>query len=80
MPTAAVGLITTPAQADAIVREGDADMVMLARAMLRDPYWPLHAAAELGQSRGAARPGAVPAGVLSSATGRRSGALGRPTR
>jgi len=48
VPTAAVGLISTPAQADAIVREGDADLVMLARAMLRDPYWALHAAAELG--------------------------------
>jgi 2,4-dienoyl-CoA reductase-like NADH-dependent reductase (Old Yellow Enzyme family) len=48
VPTAAVGLISTPAQADAIVREGDAELVMLARAMLRDPYWPLHAAAELG--------------------------------
>jgi 2,4-dienoyl-CoA reductase-like NADH-dependent reductase (Old Yellow Enzyme family) len=46
--TAAVGLINTPAQADAIVREGDADLVMLARSMLRDPYWALHAAAELG--------------------------------
>ena len=50
MPTAAVGLINTPAQADAIVREGDADLVVLARAMLRDPYWPLHAAEELGHS------------------------------
>lgn len=50
IPTAAVGLIGTSAQADAIVREGDADLVMLARAMLRDPYWPLHAAAELGRS------------------------------
>ena len=48
VPTAAVGLISTPAQADAIVREGDADLVMLARAMLRDPYWPIHAAEELG--------------------------------
>ena len=46
--TAAVGLISSPAQADAIVREGEADLVFLARAMLRDPYWPLHAAAELG--------------------------------
>jgi 2,4-dienoyl-CoA reductase-like NADH-dependent reductase (Old Yellow Enzyme family) len=50
VPTAAVGLINTPAQADAIVREGDADLVMLARAMLRDPYWALHAAEELGHS------------------------------
>ena len=45
--TAAVGLITEPAQADAIVRAGEADLVMLARAELRDPYWPLHAAQEL---------------------------------
>ncbi|HEY1907937.1 MAG TPA: NADH:flavin oxidoreductase/NADH oxidase [Myxococcaceae bacterium] len=48
VPTAAVGLINTPEQADAIVRGGDADLVMLARSMLRDPYWALHAAAELG--------------------------------
>lgn len=48
VPTAAVGLISTPAQAQAIVEGGDADMVMLARAMLRDPYWALHAAAALG--------------------------------
>ncbi len=46
--TAAVGMITGAAQADQIVRNGQADMVMLAREMLRDPYWPLHAAAELG--------------------------------
>ena len=44
----AVGLITEPAQADAIVRAGDADVVLLARAELRDPYWPLHAAQALG--------------------------------
>ncbi|HTS83075.1 MAG TPA: NADH:flavin oxidoreductase/NADH oxidase [Myxococcaceae bacterium] len=48
IPTAAVGLIGTAAQAEAIVRGGDADLVMFARTMLRDPYWPLHAAAELG--------------------------------
>jgi 2,4-dienoyl-CoA reductase-like NADH-dependent reductase (Old Yellow Enzyme family) len=47
--TAAVGLITEAAQADAIIRGGEADLVFLARAMLRDPYWPLHAALELGQ-------------------------------
>jgi 2,4-dienoyl-CoA reductase-like NADH-dependent reductase (Old Yellow Enzyme family) len=46
--TGAVGLITTPAQADAIVRDGKADCVLLAREMLRDPYWPLHAAQALG--------------------------------
>jgi len=46
--TAAVGLITDALQAEAIVSEGRADLVLLARGMLRDPYWPLHAAAELG--------------------------------
>ncbi len=47
IPTGAVGLITGAAQADAIVRGGDADCVLLAREMLRHPYWPLHAAQEL---------------------------------
>ena len=48
MPTGAVGLITTPAQADQIVQNGRADCVLLARELLRDPYWPLRAARELG--------------------------------
>jgi 2,4-dienoyl-CoA reductase-like NADH-dependent reductase (Old Yellow Enzyme family) len=52
--TAAVGLITEPAQADEIVRRGQADLVFLARAELRDPYWPIRAARSLG------RPDAVP--------------------
>jgi 2,4-dienoyl-CoA reductase-like NADH-dependent reductase (Old Yellow Enzyme family) len=47
--TAAVGLITAPAQADQIIRNDQADLVLLAREMLRDPYWPLHAAQDLGQ-------------------------------
>lgn len=42
--TGAVGLITDPDQADRIIRSGQADLVLLARQMLRDPYWPLHAA------------------------------------
>jgi len=46
--TIAVGLITEPAQADAIIREGRADLVALARAFLRDPYWALNAADALG--------------------------------
>ena len=46
--TLAVGMITEPAQADAIIREGKADLVALARAFLRDPYWALHAAHQLG--------------------------------
>ena len=45
--TAAVGFITSPAQADAILRTGQADLVALARQLLRDPYWPLRAAGEL---------------------------------
>jgi len=47
--TGAVGMITDPAQADQIVRTGQADMVLLARELLRDPYWPLRAADELHQ-------------------------------
>jgi 2,4-dienoyl-CoA reductase-like NADH-dependent reductase (Old Yellow Enzyme family) len=46
--TAAVGLITEPHQAEEIVASGKADLVMLAREMLRDPYWPLHAQQALG--------------------------------
>ena len=46
--TGAVGLITDPHQADAVVRNEQADLVLLARDFLRDPYWPLHAAALLG--------------------------------
>jgi 2,4-dienoyl-CoA reductase-like NADH-dependent reductase (Old Yellow Enzyme family) len=48
IPSAAVGLITEPTQAEAIIAEGDADLVMLGRAFLRDPYWALHAARALG--------------------------------
>jgi 2,4-dienoyl-CoA reductase-like NADH-dependent reductase (Old Yellow Enzyme family) len=46
--TGAVGLITTPQQANEIVADGHADCVLLARAILRDPYWPLRAAEALG--------------------------------
>ena len=45
--TGAVGMITAPAQAEHIVATGQADAVLLARELLRDPYWPLHAAHEL---------------------------------
>ncbi len=45
--TAAVGFITAPAQADEIIRDGKADLVLLAREFLRDPYWPMRAAREL---------------------------------
>ena len=46
--TAAVGLITEPQQAEDILQAGDADVVLLGRESLRDPCWPLRAAAELG--------------------------------
>lgn len=46
--TGAVGLITEPQQANTLLAEGRADIVLLARALLRDPYWPLRAAEELG--------------------------------
>ncbi len=48
IPTAAVGMITAPEQANEIIASGRADMVFLARELLRDPYWPLHAARQLG--------------------------------
>jgi len=48
IPVVAVGMITEPEQAEAIVATGDADLVALARGMLYDPRWPWHAAAELG--------------------------------
>lgn len=47
--TAAVGLITEPTHASAIIANGQADLILLARQMLRDPYWPLHAAKRLQQ-------------------------------
>jgi 2,4-dienoyl-CoA reductase-like NADH-dependent reductase (Old Yellow Enzyme family) len=48
--TGAVGLITDARQADAIIQNGQADCVLLARELLRDPYWPLHAAQQLGHT------------------------------
>ena len=47
MRTAAVGLITTAEQAEQILSNEQADLIVLARQMLRDPYFPLHAAKEL---------------------------------
>jgi 2,4-dienoyl-CoA reductase-like NADH-dependent reductase (Old Yellow Enzyme family) len=49
MPSAAVGMITAPEQADQIVRNGQADLIVIARELLRSPYWPLHAARHLRQ-------------------------------
>ena len=63
IPVVTVGMITEPAQAEAIIAQGRADMVALARAFLREPRWPWRAATELGgtvkappQLRAASRP------------------------
>ncbi|MGE3273214.1 MAG: oxidoreductase, partial [Chloroflexota bacterium] len=48
IPSGAVGLITSPEFAEAILASGQADAILLARELLRDPYWPLHAASALG--------------------------------
>jgi 2,4-dienoyl-CoA reductase-like NADH-dependent reductase (Old Yellow Enzyme family) len=48
IPTGAVGMITDAPQAEHILRTGQADLVLLARELLREPYWPLQAAKELG--------------------------------
>ncbi|MBA1193226.1 NADH:flavin oxidoreductase/NADH oxidase [Pseudomonas entomophila] len=48
LATGTVGMITEPAQAEHILRTGQADLIFLARELLRDPYWPLHADDDLG--------------------------------
>ena len=48
--TGAVGLITSPVQAEQIIANGEADAILMAREFLRDAYWPLRAAEELRQS------------------------------
>ena len=48
LPTGAVGLITDAEQAEQILAQGSADLVLLGRELLRDPRWPLHAAKALG--------------------------------
>ena len=50
VPSGAVGLITGPKQAEEILAEGSADVVLLGRELLRDPHWPLRAAYELGET------------------------------
>jgi 2,4-dienoyl-CoA reductase-like NADH-dependent reductase (Old Yellow Enzyme family) len=55
--TAAVGMITEPQQAEAIIAEGKGDMVFMAREALRDPYFPVHAARELGKRERLELPG-----------------------
>ena len=69
--TGAVGMITDAVQAETIIRTGQADVVLLARELLRDPYWPLHAAEKLG------RPITWPAQYLRSASRSRRAAAAR---
>ncbi|HZE39288.1 MAG TPA: NADH:flavin oxidoreductase/NADH oxidase [Stackebrandtia sp.] len=72
LPVAAVGEITQPRQAEGVVADGEADAVLLGRELLRDPYWALHAARELGDAiswprqylRAARRPRAAAASVV----------------
>jgi 2,4-dienoyl-CoA reductase-like NADH-dependent reductase (Old Yellow Enzyme family) len=77
---AAVGLITEPEQAQAILAEGKADMVLLARALLRDPYWPLHAAAALGRTEGLRVPPQYERGWATLGRLGRDEAIARPMR
>ena len=56
IPTGAVGMISEPKQAEEILAEGSADVVLLARELLRDPHWALRAAFELGDSDAAPWP------------------------
>lgn len=56
IPTAAVGMITHPMQAEQIVRNAQADVILLGREMLRNPHWPLHAAKDLHQTPAAYAP------------------------
>lgn len=48
VPTIAVGLLTTPAYAERVIAEGEADIIAIGREALRNPHWPLHAAEALG--------------------------------
>lgn len=52
IPTAVGWQITEPQQAEQVIRDQHADLVLLAREMLRDPYWPYHAALQLGDEKG----------------------------
>ncbi|HYI82370.1 MAG TPA: NADH:flavin oxidoreductase/NADH oxidase [Acetobacteraceae bacterium] len=77
---AAVGLITEPEQAQAILSEGKADMVLLAREMLRDPYWPLRAAAALGRTEALPVPPQYERGWNTLGRVVREDAIARPMR
>jgi 2,4-dienoyl-CoA reductase-like NADH-dependent reductase (Old Yellow Enzyme family) len=80
VPVAAVGLITEADQAQAILTEGQADLILLARALLRDPYWPLHAAAALGRTEALRVPPQYERGWNTLGRMTRDEAIARPMR
>lgn len=80
IPVAAVGMITEPEQAQAILAEGKADLILLARAMLRDPYWPLRAAAALGRMEALRTPPQYDRGWNTLGRTRMERAIARPMR
>src|SRR5690606_30070562 len=51
LPTAVGWMITSPHQAEEVIHQGQADLIMLARELLRDPYWPYHAAKTLADEK-----------------------------
>ena len=71
MQTASVGMITDPVQADQIIRNEQADLVLLGREFLRDPYWPLHATRNL-RVNSPAEPAGEPASLAPVWLGLRS--------
>ncbi|WP_337877230.1 NADH:flavin oxidoreductase/NADH oxidase [Elioraea sp.] len=78
LPVLAVGMITEPDQAQAIIREGKADMVLLARGFLREPYWAMKAAVSLGRTDALAIPPQYERGWSSLGAMAMDRAIGRP--
>lgn len=77
---AAVGMITEPEQAQAILAEGKADLILLARALLREPYWPMRAAVALGRTEALRVPPQYERGWSALAPFRMEPALAAPMR
>jgi 2,4-dienoyl-CoA reductase-like NADH-dependent reductase (Old Yellow Enzyme family) len=78
LPVLAVGMITEPDQAQAILGAGKADMVLLARAFLREPYWAMRAAVALGRAEALAVPPQYERGWAALGLSRIERAIARP--
>jgi 2,4-dienoyl-CoA reductase-like NADH-dependent reductase (Old Yellow Enzyme family) len=78
IPVAAVGLITEPEQAQAILTAGQADLIFLARVLLREPYWPMRAAVTLGRVEALGVPPQYDRGWNTLAKWRMDTAIARP--